>query len=91
MIGDFSDSFKTYTRYYGKNLGNLGGHKALKREQQGHNLKLTLGILEFMIKIKIKDLGDFYSNFFEKSVRGGHSLTHSIMETFWKKVWETLD
>ena len=46
-----------------KKLRNLVGHKPKKGELQGHNLKLTLDILELMMKSKKKILGDIYGSF----------------------------
>ena len=61
-----------------RKIGNLGGHEPQKGELQGNNLKLTLDILELMIKNKKKVLGGFNGSYLRNLV--GWALSFVISQ-----------
>ena len=54
VLGVFNGSFEIYTRYFQKKCKKFSRPQAVKRGAQSHNLKLTLDILELMMKSKKK-------------------------------------
>ena len=58
---------------------------------QGHNLKLTLDILELTMKSKKKSLGVFISSFLRNLVGGGHKFFNLFKGGLLKKSWGNPD
>ena len=56
-------------------------------EPQGHNLKLTLDILELMTKSKKKVIGGFNGSFLRNLVGGGHSSFNFFKRGLLKKIF----
>ena len=72
---------------------NLRGPWAAKRPQGGPwglNLKLTLDILELIMKRKKKVLGVFNGSFISNPVGGGYRFFNFLKGGLLKKNWETL-
>jgi len=53
-------------------------------------LKLTVDIVELMMKSKKKVLGRFYGSFLRNIIGGGHRFSNLFKGGHLKKVWETL-